>query len=655
METQRLLLYLAFGFLSLIIWQTWVADYHTPLEPVAERVASEAGTASPLDAPRAPTVDGILSGGDDAPGALPADIAAPAAGGRLVRATTDVLDVALDTLGGTIAEVDLLDYGVSVDRQDEPFTLVSSDPLHYLVAQSGLQSTADVAAPTHREPMSAAADSYVLSDGQDTLQVPFTWQDASGVTVTKTFTFTRGSYEVGLSYLIENASGEPYTVNQYRQLKRKPGTKDERQQFVNTYIGGVVSTPEDRYNKYDFGDMEDENLDVDATDGWVAMIQHYFAAAWIPTPGETNTAYSRYLPAENRYLIGLVSSPVTVAPGGSVTLNTSAFIGPKIQDKLAAAAPHLELTVDYGWLTIIAQPLFWLLKTFHSFIGNWGFAIILVTFVIKAVFYKLSEASYRSMARMKLLQPKLAELKERHGDDRAAMGQATMELYKKEKVNPLGGCLPMIVQIPVFIALYWTLLESVELRHAPWILWIEDLSIRDPLFILPVVMAATMYFQQKLNPAPVDPIQQKVFQFLPLIFGVFFAFFPAGLVLYWVVNNSLSIAQQYYITRHVLADKNAPAPVAAPSTGTSGGMLGKLRALAAGSAATAANADPNASTGVPTPPAPQPADTSTDTDGAAESKAAPADAAEAPPGGTPAKRPNRPRKKRKGKGKRPGS
>jgi len=579
METQRLLLYLAFGFLSLIIWQTWVADYHAPAQPIAREAApADAGTASPLDAPRAPSVDGVLTSDGDVPGALPGDVPgeddASAVPERLVRVTTDVIDVALDTLGGTLAEVDLLEYGVSIDRLDEPFTLVSSDPLHYLVAQSGLQSTEGVAAPTHREPMSAQSDTYQLAEGSETLRVPLEWASDTGISVTKTFVFTRGSYEIGIEYLIDNGSTEPYTVNQYRQLKRKPGTKDERQQFVNTYIGGIVSTVEDRYTKYDFGDMEDENLDVDATDGWVAMIQHYFAAAWIPNPGEINTAYSRYLPNENRYLIGLVSAPVQIAPGAQTTLSTEAFIGPKIQDELAAAAPNLELTVDYGWLTIIAQPLFWLLKTIHSFVGNWGFAIILVTFCIKAVFYKLSEASYRSMARMKLLQPKLASLKEKHGDDRAAMGQATMELYKKEKVNPLGGCLPMIVQIPVFIALYWTLLESVELRHAPWILWIQDLSIRDPFFILPVIMAATMYFQQKLNPAPVDPIQQKVFQFLPLIFGVFFAFFPAGLVLYWVVNNSLSIAQQYYITRHVLAEKpGRPSPAA--STGKPG-IMSKL-------------------------------------------------------------------------------
>lgn len=551
METQRLLLYLAFGFLSLIIYQTWIQDYHLPV------VAPQSSTDVPGTTPTATTPTGTSSATNaaDLPGAVAGAIAPASSTGaqaEVVSVQTDVLDIKISSLGATITGVNLLDYPVSVEQPDVPFILVSDDPLHYLVAESGLQARVNEPAPTHREVMTPAATSYSLVDGQDSVAVPFVWESGTGITVTKTLTFQRGSYEVSVDYLIQNGSAADWTVNQYRQLKRKPGTADEKQQFVNTYIGAVVSNEEDRYTKVKFGDMEDEDLSVNVTDGWVAMIQHYFAAAWIPQASEQNTAYSRYLSQENRYLIGMVSSSQVVPAGGQGTFTSKAFIGPKIQDKLSAAAPHLELTVDFGWLTIIAQPLFWLLKTIHSFVGNWGWAIIFTTFCIKAVFYKLSEASYKSMARMKLLQPKLASLKERFGDDRAKMGQATMELYKKEKVNPLGGCLPMIIQIPVFIALYWALLESVELRQAPFMLWIQDLSLRDPFFILPVIMAATMYFQQKLNPAPVDPIQAKVFQFLPLIFGIFFAFFPAGLVLYWVVNNTLSIAQQYYITRHVI-------------------------------------------------------------------------------------------------------
>lgn len=549
---------MAFGFVSLLLYQAWIQDYHMPEPAPVSQSSNTTGTPGKAGDEASGAAG---TNADDLPQSTAAATAAatdtsedPESGAR-ISVKTDVMNIEIGTTGGTILGVDLVDYPVSIEKPNEPFTLMSDDPDHYLVAQSGLQGRKGEPAPTHREPMQSAQTSYALEEGADTLVVPLTWESDNGIKVTKNLTFTRGSYEVELDYQIQNESGEPWVVNQYRQLKRKPATSDERQQFVYTYIGGVVSTPEDAYTKVDFDDMEEANLDLNVTDGWVAMIQHYFATALIPLNDEVNTAYTRHLAGENRYLIGMVSASQTIAPGASGSFTTRAYIGPKIQEDLAAAAPQLELTVDFGWLTIIAQPLFWLLKTFHGFLGNWGFAIICVTFVIKAVFYKLSEASYKSMARMKKLQPKLAALKERHGDDRTKMGQATMELYKKEKVNPLGGCLPMIVQIPVFIALYWTLLESVELRQAPWILWIQDLSIKDPYYILPVIMAATMYFQQKLNPAPVDPIQAKVMQFLPLIFGVFFAFFPAGLVLYWVVNNSLSMAQQYYITHYVIGDK----------------------------------------------------------------------------------------------------
>lgn len=560
METQRLLLYLALGFLSLIIYQTWVQDYHIPRQPAQSAEQLPGTTAGSGELPQAATAPSAADLPNDIPGTVttgdtPVPTVTNESGADLVSVSTDVLDVKISNIGATITEVLLKDYPVSVDQPDTAFLLMSDAPARYLVAESGLQARANEPAPTHKEPMQAESDSYSLAEGSDSVAVPFVWTSDSGITVTKTLTFTRGSYEVQVNYQIANSSDQEWTFNQYRQLKRKPGTSDEKQQFLNTYIGGVVSNAEDRYQKVSFGDMEDEDLNVSVTDGWVAMIQHYFAAAWVPESQEVNTAYSRYLPNENRYLIGMVSASQVIPAGGQGSFTTKAYIGPKIQENLAATAEHLELTVDYGWLTILAQPIFWLLKTIHGLIGNWGWAIIFTTFIIKAIFYKLSEAGYRSMAKMKVLQPKLASLKDRYGDDRAKMGQATMELYKKEKVNPLGGCFPMIVQIPVFIALYWALLESVELRQAPFMFWIKDLSIRDPFFILPIIMAATMYFQQKLNPAPVDPIQAKVFQFLPLIFGVFFAFFPAGLVLYWVANNILSIAQQYYITRHVLADK----------------------------------------------------------------------------------------------------
>ncbi len=549
MDNQRLLLYMALGFASLLLYQTWLTDYHMP--PPGQTV--DGVTVADTDNAGADLPTAVPSAGSTSTAAQPVNIdktiSAPS-----VSVQTDVMDIEISTSGATITSVLLKDYPVSID-DPTPFTLMSNKPGRFLVAQSGLFNAdgGNAPVPTHEVAMNVEATSYELGD-QESLSVPFVWQSEDGKTVTKTLTFKRGSYQVDVDYVIDNNSDQPWVVSQYRQLKRKPGTKDEKQQFVNTYIGAIVSTPEDRYSKISFGDMEDEALSTPVTDGWIAMIQHYFAAAWVPVKGEVNTAYTRYLPTENRYLVGMISEAKTIAPGTQATFSSKAFIGPKIQEILAETGDHLELTVDFGLLTIIAQPLFWLLKTIHGFVGNWGWAIILSTCVIKAIFYKLSEASYRSMAKMKKLQPKLAELKERYGDDRAKMGQATMELYKKEKANPLGGCLPMIIQMPVFIALYWTLLESVELRQAPWMFHIQDLSIRDPYFILPVLMAVSMYIQQKLNPAPVDPIQAKVFQFLPLIFGVFFAMFPAGLVLYWVVNNILTILQQYYITKKVLGD-----------------------------------------------------------------------------------------------------
>jgi len=502
----RILLYVALALISFLMYTTYIQTYHAPPPSTVVETGTVPGSAeqpSAIPDGSAPAADlPVVSG----PAALPSTGSDVSAAETRVSVQTGIMDITLSSIGGTIAKVNLLDYPVSHKQPDEPFSLLNDDPLDLMVAESGLQSSKGVAAPTHKVPLSTAASEYIMDDS-GVIKVPFTWQSETGVNVTKTFTFTADSYVVDVDYVINNQSAEPYRVNQYRQIKRKPGTKDEKQQFINTYIGAVVSNTEDVYQKVDFGDIEDERFNEDVTDGWVAMIEHYFAAAWV-----------------------------------------------KIQENLSAVADKLELTVDFGFLTILAQPLFWLLKTIQSYVSNWGWAIVLTVVVIKAILYPLSERAYKSMARMKNLQPKLASLKERHGDDRAKMGQATMELYKKEKVNPLGGCLPMLIQMPIFIALYWALIESVELRQAPWILWIQDLSIRDPLFILPVLMAVTMFVQQKLSPAPVDPIQAKVMQFLPLIFGAFFALFPAGLVLYWVVNNALSIAQQYYITRIVIGD-----------------------------------------------------------------------------------------------------
>ena len=371
-----------------------------------------------------------------------------------------------------------------------------------------------------------------------------------GVTVTKRYVFQRGSYAVGLQHEVVNHSGVDWHGRQYRQLQRTQVAETGQSSFIYTYMGGVIYSPEEKYEKIKFDDMLDGDLDRTIRDGWAAMLQHYFLGALVPSRGEEDRYYTKTL-SNARYVIGMISPTQTVPAGNTALFETTVFIGPKLQDEMKQVAPGLELTVDYGLLTVLAQPLFWLLKTIHGFIGNWGWAIVIVTILIKLAFYKLSETSYRSMANMRKLAPRLQSLKERYGDDRQKLNQAMMDLYKKEKINPLGGCLPILVQIPVFIALYWVLLESVELRHAPFILWITDMSSPDPYYILPLLMGATMFIQQKLNPAPLDPIQAKVMMALPVVFTVFFAFFPSGLVLYWVVNNTLSIAQQWVITRRI--------------------------------------------------------------------------------------------------------
>lgn len=561
MDNQRLFLYMALGFISLLLYQTWLADYApTPVPQEVSAVEPGADAAANLvaqseDLPAIPTQsDSPASQNTTASPAANIESEVVATGSRIV-VDTDLVSAVIDTNGGSIVSVSLDKYPVSIDEPETPFVLMSDDPSKFLIAQSGLQSGIEgVSAPTHKSIYVGAQESYTLEGDSSVLRVPLVWE-ADGVKVTKTYVFNNDNYQISVEYLAENNSGKPWSASQYYQLQRKPVTSNESSQFVRTYTGAVISTEEERYQKVDFDDIEDENLSVQNTGGWVAMIQHYFGGAWIPPATSSNRFYTIHLKSVNRFIVGMNSNLVTVADGSTGSFGATAYIGPKVQDYLKEVAPHLELTVDFGWLTILAQPLFWLLKKIHSFVGNWGWAIILLTCLIKLFFYPLSQASYKSMARMKKLQPKLASLKERHGDDRAKMGQATMELYKKEKVNPLGGCLPMIVQIPVFIALYWMLLESVELRQAPWMFWIKDLAIKDPFYIMPVIMGITMFIQQKLNPAPVDPIQAKVFMFLPLVFTVFFAFFPAGLVLYWIVNNTLSIAQQYYITRYVIGVK----------------------------------------------------------------------------------------------------
>lgn len=546
MDNTRLLLFIVLSFLFLLIWQAWVEDYGPAPQPVeAPQQAAEQAPPAPATGEDLPShAPSPASAGTTPPESVPA-----LRRGERIDIRTDVLHAVVDTQGGDLRIVDLLAYPLTTKPDSPPFRLLNDQGSDLFVAQSGLRVSGGEE-PTHHATFTAEQNRYRLADTQEVLEVPLHWQDANGVRVTKLYRFHRGSYVVDVDFRVDNRSRHDWSARPYRQLQRTEPEKSSGSQFIHTYTGGVIYSPEEKYEKISFDDMREKDLARDITDGWAAMIQHYFLAAWIPEQGEPGHYYSRAL-RDGRYVLGLISPPLQVAPGAQLTEKTRLYAGPKLQNHLAAVAPGLELTVDYGALTFLSEPLFWLLEKIHALVGNWGWAIVILTLLIKLAFFKLSETSYKSMANMRKLAPRLQALKERYGDDRQRLNQAMMELYKTEKINPLGGCLPVLVQIPVFIALYWVLLESVELRQASFMLWLQDLSSADPYFVLPLIMGATMLVQQKLNPAPMDPIQAKVMMILPVVFTVFFAFFPSGLVLYWVVNNTLSIAQQWVITRRV--------------------------------------------------------------------------------------------------------
>ena len=548
MDNPRVLLAIALSFLVLLIWQAWMHDYGPqPQQAAPEKTAQ---TATDGETP-------AVTAGEDLPAATheestqqpaePVTLQLPA--GQKVEVVTDLYHAVIDTRGGDLREVDLLKYPVTLKPDSPPFKLMETSSNQMFIAQSGLRAGKGPE-PTHHASFRVDGNSYTLGADSDTLEVPLHWSDGKGLEVTKIYRFRRDSYVIEVEFRVKNAGGEAWKAQPYYQLQRTPLSSTSR--FIHTYTGGVLYSPEEKYQKISFDDMRKENLSRDVTGGWAAMIQHYFVGAWIPPAEQQERYYSRAL-KDDRYVIGMIGPSLTVAPGGEQSSSARLFVGPKLQHRMEAVAPGLELTVDYGKLTFIAEPIYWLLEKIHSLVGNWGWSIIFLTIIIKLAFFKLSETSYRSMANMRKLAPRLQSLKERYGDDKQKLNQAMMDLYKKEKVNPLGGCLPVLVQIPVFIALYWVLVESVEMRHAPFMLWIQNLSGPDPYYILPLIMGATMLIQQKLNPAPMDPMQAKVMMVLPVVFTVFFAFFPSGLVLYWVVNNTLSIAQQYVITKRVEA------------------------------------------------------------------------------------------------------
>lgn len=548
MENIRLVLVVSLAVVLMLIYQAWVQDHGSAHNGTALTQSPPANPRSQIPTAEIPSVPSstapvVQLGHASAAPDVPTE-------SSVLTVDTDVLRVEISTKGGTISSAWLNGYPVSPAEPEVKLQLLKPDMPNYFVAQSGLIGPTPDSLPTHDALFSSASLHYALEKGQTTLPVELAWTDPAGVKVRKTLRFTRGSYLVETSQEVINGTGQPLVVRDYTQLQRTVPQDPNASRFVSTYTGGVYYSPQDKYKKVAFTDMQAQKLDRQVTDGWVAMIQHYFLAAWIPPRGAEETFYTNVLD-QSRFIIGKFSPPVSVPAGASHSFDNALFVGPKLQDVLAGIAPGLELTVDYGWLTVIAQPIHWLLDQIYSVVGNWGWSIIVLTILIKLAFYKLSETSYKSMANMRQLTPRMQALKDRYGDDKERLNQAMMELYKTEKINPLGGCLPIVVQIPVFIALYWVLLESVELRQAPFILWIDNLSVPDPYYVLPLIMGVSMFLQSKLNPAPPDPMQAKIMMSLPFVFTVFFAFFPSGLVLYWTVNNILSIAQQWHITRNI--------------------------------------------------------------------------------------------------------
>ncbi len=538
MESQRSFLIIGLALVSFLLWQQWQKDYGPqPVQQVEmEQQAANVPQGVPSFEATATSDDVPVS--DDVPGVtVPNE---PVVTNRIIEVKTDTFDIRIDLLGGDVVSTDLLKYPVE-QGSDIPFSLLRSGRSSY-VAQSGLTGAQGPDASPDGRPVYRADKAFYELTG-DTLVVPLVWMNDQGLKVVKTFTFTRDAYDVKVDYQVTNNTSASVTVQPYAQLKQSLNVEDDSNMFMPTYRGAAYSTADDRYVKYTFDDIIDENLKETTPAGWAAMLEHYFVAAWIPPQDATNVIYSNN--SNGQYAsIGIIAPSATIATGETTSLTTTLYMGPKKQDKLAELARGLDLTVDYGFLWWISKYLFALLMFLHSLVNNWGVAIILITIIVKGAMYWLTKKQYESMAKMRNLAPKMQQLKDRFGDDRQKMSQAMMELYKKEKVNPMGGCLPLLLQMPIFLALYWVLMESVELRHADFALWITDLSVKDPFFVLPVLTGASMYLLQKLQPTTVtDPMQQKIMQWMPVAMSVFFLWFPAGLVLYWLVSNVITLVQ----------------------------------------------------------------------------------------------------------------
>lgn len=533
MESQRSLFAIGLLFVSYLLWQEWQNDYAPkPVQQITE-------TQNISDMPRAVENQDIPASNKTQP-----NNATPLSGSKnqLIEVTTDTLSVLINSQGGDIVSAKLRQYPV-VQTAPEPMTILSNEPTSLYIAQSGLIGRNGPDETVKGRPIYVAdATSYEMTESQDTLTVALLWSSDNGVNVTKSFIFQRDSHSVEVRYTINNTSIENVSLQQYAQLKQTT-LEQENNMFMPTYRGGAYSTSEDRYTKYAFDDIADNNLQETTAAGWVAMLQHYFVSAWVPPQDQIHNLYSRSINGAFA-IIGYTGQPITIPASETAELSSTLYVGPKNQDAMAELADGLDLTVDYGFLWWLAQPLFGLLSIIQGFVSNWGVTIILITILVKGAMYPLTKAQYESMAKLRNLQPKMQALKERYGDDRQKMSQGMMELYKKEKVNPMGGCFPLLLQMPIFLALYWVLLESVELRHAEFFFWITDLSVKDPFFVLPVLAGASMYLLQKLQPMTMqDPMQQKIMQLMPVFMSVIFLWFPAGLVLYMFISNLITLVQ----------------------------------------------------------------------------------------------------------------
>ena len=561
MDIQRIVLFAGLAIVSYLMVLAWNEDYHQ--QPATEQVAQATNSAGTNGG------DSMVLPDDPAGSGTGEEFSTPESGEQIatsadsgvsvdnqfITVRTDVFELTIDRVSGNLIRSSLTNYDKSLNSR-EPLKLLTNTETRTYVMESGLigrngpDSRANDSAPVYQ----TAADSYELSEGQDQLTVDLNYTTEAGVKITKRYQFERDSYEIGVRYLINNQSSETWKGNFTGKIVRDqaPDPTAQNSMGIQAFLGMVMSSSEDPYEKFDFSDLAETPVNQSVTNGWLAFLQHYFLAAWVPEPDQP--AQFQTTRRGPLYVMGFVYPATTVEPGDTVEVGARAYVGPKIIDRLENVAANLDRTVDFGFLFFISLPLFVILEWFYSLVGNWGVAIILLTVLVKGVFFHLSATSYRSMAKMRAVAPQLTRLKELYGDDRQRMSQEMMALYKREKINPLGGCLPILVQMPVFIALYWVLFESVQLRHAPFMLWIQDLSQMDPYFILPILMGASMFLQMHLNPTPPDPMQAKIMKMMPLIFTVFFLWFPAGLVLYWLVNNILSISQQWYITRKIEAE-----------------------------------------------------------------------------------------------------